>query len=442
MSELAEGDTPPNGPGWRYYLQRPVIVIFFLGFSGGLPFPLVYSTLTGWLEDADIQRSTISTFAWLGFAYSFKFLWSPLVDNVKLPLLSRWLGHRRAWLLTSQLALGAGLYSLSVIDPSLEMTAFAIIAVGVAFLSATQDIVIDAFRIESAEQELQSVLAAAYQYGYRLAVLVAMAGALYIAQFASWTVAYKAMAACMAVGVITTLLCTEPKVRAGISSKLSGSFMDQARHWIFIAVIEPFSDFVKRYHRWSFLLLAFIASFLISDRVLGILSTPFYLDIGFSKAEVATVAKLYGTWVSLLGIGAGAAAVIKFGMARCIIFASVLIVSTNLFFATIAYAGPRIELLILTISFDNFAAGFGATIMIAFMSSLVNVKFTATQYALLSSVSTFFGKLFAGYSGDVQLAIGWLNFFFYAAATGIPAIVLGIVVAKQYSKIVQANESG
>lgn len=442
MSTDATPAATETSPDWRYYLQRPVLVIFFLGFSGGLPFPLVYSTLTGWLEDADIQRSTISTFAWLGFAYSFKFLWSPLVDRVKLPLLSRWLGHRRAWLLLSQLALGASLFSLSVIDPSLEMTAFAIIAISVAFLSATQDIVIDAFRIESAERELQSVLAAAYQYGYRLAVVVAMAGALYIAQFASWMVAYKVMAACMLVGVITTLLCTEPKVRAGIASNLTGSFADQVRYWMFIAVIEPFSDFIKRYHRWSFLLLAFIASFLISDRVLGILSTPFYLDIGFSKAEVATVAKLYGTWVSLIGIGAGAAAAIKLGMARCIIIATILIVSTNLFFASIAYGGPRIELLILTISFDNFAAGFGSTIMIAFMSSLVNVKFTATQYALLSSVSTFFGKLFAGYSGDVQLAIGWFNFFLYAAATGIPAIVLGLVVAKQYSKFAQSNEHG
>jgi PAT family beta-lactamase induction signal transducer AmpG len=241
----------------------------------------------------------------------------------------------------------------------------------------------------------------------------------------------------MAVGVITTLFCSEPKVRAGTASKLTGSFATQAAHWIYIAVIEPFSDFVKRYHRWSFILLAFIACFLISDRVLGILALPFYLDIGFSKAEVGTVAKLYGYWVSLLGIGAGAAAIIKFGLARCIIAASILIVSTNLFFATMAYAGPRIELLTLTISFDNFAAGFGSTVMIAFMSSLVNVRFTATQYALLSSVSTFFGKLFAGYSGDVQLAIGWFNFFLYAAATGIPAIVLGIIVARKYAQIVQ-----
>jgi PAT family beta-lactamase induction signal transducer AmpG len=419
---------------WRYYLQRPVIVIFFLGFSGGLPFPLVYATMTAWLADAEITRSTISTFAWLGFAYSFKFLWSPLVDSVSVPFLTRWLGHRRAWLFTAQLALGVGLFSLANVDPANEMTVFALIAVAVAFLSATQDIVIDAYRIESAEQELQSVLAAAYQYGYRLAVVLASAGALYMAQFGSWSMAYKVMAFCMAAGLITTLMCREPTARISTASKLSGGFSEQAGQWLFISIIEPFADFVRRYKRWAYVLLAFIASFYISDRVLGILANPFYLDIGFSKAQVATVAKLYGTWISLLGIGAGAAAVIKFGLPRCIVVASILIVSTNLFFAAMALTGPRIEMLTLTISFDNFAAGFGSTVMIVYMSGLVNIEFTATQYALLSSIGTFFGKFFAGYSGDVQLAIGWFNFFLYAAATGIPAIVLAFVVARRHNE--------
>lgn len=421
---------PDESPGWRYYLQRPVLVIFFLGFSGGLPFPLVYSTLSTWLGDVDIKRSTISTFAWLGFAYSFKLLWSPLVDRMKLPILTRWLGHRRAWLFAAQLALVASLLSLAVVDPKLEMTAFALIAVAVAFLSATQDIVIDAYRIESAEQELQSVLAASYQYGYRLAVVFGTAGALVIADYGSWSLAYKIMAGCMAVGLITTLLCQEPKVKAGIASQLTGSAINQLRQWMNIAVVEPFGDFIRRYSRWGFVLLAFIASFYISDRVLGILAGPFYLDIGYTKTQIATVAKLYGFWVSLIGIGAGAAAVMKFGLARSVVIAAVLIVSTNLFFAAIAATGPRIEMLALTISFDNFAAGFGSTIMITFMSSLINVKFTATQYALLSSISTFFGKLLAGYSGDVQMVVGWLNFFFYAAGTGIPAIILSLVVAR------------
>jgi PAT family beta-lactamase induction signal transducer AmpG len=213
---------------------------------------------------------------------------------------------------------------------------------------------------------------------------------------------------------------------------LSGTFIEQAKQWIYIAVIEPFADFVRRYGPRAAVLLAFIASFYISDRVLGVLANPFYLDIGFSKAEVATVAKLYGFWISLAGIAAGAATVIRFGLARSVVAATVTIVSTNLFFAAMAVTGARIGMLALTISFDNFAAGFGSTIMIAYLSSLVNARFTATQYALLSSVSTFFGKLIAGFSGDVQLAIGWFNFFLYAAATGIPAILLAIVVASRH----------
>ena len=421
-------------PGWRFYLQRPVVVIFFLGFSGGLPFPLVYSTLTGWLEDADIQRSTISTFAWLGFAYSFKFLWSPLVDALSIPVLTRWLGRRRAWLFVSQISLGVCLFALSNTDPSMQIVAFTLVAVAIAFLSATQDIVIDAYRIESADEALQGVMAASYQYGYRVAVLIAMAGAFYIADFWSWAIAYQAMAACMTVGLVATLLCREPAVDARSINLADGSFFSQAGRWIVVAVAEPFVDFVKRYGSWAFVLLAFIASYHVSDRVLGVLANPFYLDVGFTKSEVATVAKLYGFWISLLGTGVGAWATIKFGLLRCIVFAPIFVAVTNLLFAVLALTGPRIEYLTLTISADNFAAGFGSTVFIAFMSSLVNMKFTATQYALLASISTFFGKLFAGYSGDVQMDVGWFSFFLYAAATGIPAIVLAFIVAGRHEQ--------
>ncbi len=386
--------------------------------------------MTWWLAEADISRSTISTFAWLGFAYSFKFVWSPLVDAVHLPLLSRWLGHRRSWLFLSQVALVVSLASLALIDPAMEMAAFAAIAVAVAFLSATQDIVIDAYRIEAAEQRMQGVMAASYQYGYRIAVIVGTAGALFVADNSSWSLAYQVMAGCMAVGLITTLLCHEPVAHGSLTSKLSGSTIDKARQWIYMAVVEPFADFVLRYKAWSFLFLAFIASFYISDRVLGIMAFPFYEDIGFSKTQVGAIAKIYGPWVSIIGAATGAIAVVRYGLARCVVAASVLIVSTNLFFVLIAISGAKLSLLTLTISFDNFAIGFGSTVMIAYMSSLVNLDFSATQYALLSSISTFFGKLLAGFSGDVQLAIGWLNFFFYAAATGIPTIILSIIIAR------------
>jgi len=430
VSEPAAGSAVPDSPGWRYYLQRPVLVIFFLGFSGGLPFPLVYSTMTWWLAEADISRSTIGTFAWLGFAYSFKFLWSPLVDAVRLPILSRWLGHRRSWLFLSQVALVASLASLALIDPGMEMTAFAAFAVAVAFLSATQDIVIDAYRIEAAEQRMQGVMAASYQYGYRIAVIVGTAGALFIADVSSWSMAYQVMAGCMAIGIITTLLCSEPVVHASLTGKLQGSTIEKAQKWIYMAVVEPFVDFVQRYKTWSFVFLAFIASFYISDRVLGIMAFPFYEEIGFTKTQVGAIAKIYGTWISIVGAAAGAFAIVRYGLARCVVAASVLIVSTNLFFVSMVVAGDKLSLLTMTISFDNFAIGFGSTVMIAYMSSLVNLDFSATQYALLSSVSTFFGKLLAGFSGDIQLAIGWLNFFFYAAATGIPTIILSIVIAR------------
>ena len=420
-----------SGEGWRYYLQRPVLVIFFLGFSGGLPFPLVYSTLTYWLAEADIVRSTISSFAWLGFAYSLKFLWSPLVDAVRLPVLSRVLGHRRAWLLVSQVALVIGLAAMARIDPAANMTTFALVAVAVAFSSATQDIVIDAFRIESAEQRLQGVMAASYQYGYRVAVIVGTAGALLIAEAASWVAAYQVMAVCMGVGLMTTLICSEPVARESLANHLTGSILNKSGQWLYIAVIKPLVDFFDRYRGWGFVFLSFIATFYISDRVLGIMAMPFYEDIGFTKPQVATIAKVYGLWVSIVGAASGAIAVVRFGLARCIVAASVFIVSTNLFFALIAVSGPQLSLLTITISFDNFALGFGSTVMIAYMSSLVNMEFSATQYALLSSINTFFGKALAGYSGDVQLAIGWLNFFFYAAATGIPTILLSISVARR-----------
>ncbi len=419
---------------WRYYLQRPVIVIFFLGFSGGLPFPLVYSTMTGWLEDAGVVRSTISTFAWLGFAYSFKFVWSPLVDALSLPLLNRLLGRRRAWLLLAQVGLAVSIFSISYFNPTMELTAFVLIAVAIAFLSATQDIVIDAYRIESADLEMQSVLAASYQYGYRLGILLAGAGALYIAQFASWTISYRAMAAFMLVGIVTTLLCHEPQEREGISTKLSGGLFEQAGQWATIAVVEPLVDFFSRYRTWGFVILAFVASFWISDRVLGILAFPFYINLGFSLAEIASVSKIYGVVVSLLGATVGAAALLRFGLRRCVVVAPILIVATNLLFATMTITGPKIEMLTLVISFDNFAQGFGATVMIAYMSSLININFTATQYALISSIGTFIGKFTAGYSGDVQLAIGWYNFFLYAAATGIPAILLSFAVSWKLTK--------
>lgn len=423
--------------GWRHYLQEKILVLFFLGFSAGLPFPLVYSTLTAWLNEAGLEKSTITTFAWVGFAYAFKFLWSPLVDRLSLPLLTRVLGRRRAWLLFAQVAIGAGLIVLAGVDPAAATGAFAAVAVGVAISSATQDMAIDAYRIECADEEMQPVLAASYQYGYRVSMIVGGAIALYIAQWGSWQIAYQSMAGCMLIGLLTTLACKEPAVPEGgpVGPIFDGGFSK----WFFDSVIGPFVDFFKRYGSFALTMLAFIALYRISDYVLGILANPFYLDVGFSKAEIASVAKLYGLWIALIGIAGGGWSVIRFGLAKSLIAATTLIATTNLFFAGLAYTGADIWALALTISFDNFAQGFSGTVFITYLSSLTNIQFTATQYALFSSVSVFFGKLLAGWSGDVQEAVGYVGFFFYAAATGIPAIILSVAVLR-HSELAEPRE--
>jgi PAT family beta-lactamase induction signal transducer AmpG len=423
-----------KGPGWRYYLQERILVIFFLGFSAGLPLPLVYATLTAWLFEAGLPTSTISLFAYLMLAYSFKFVWSPLVDAAGLPVLTRWLGRRRAWLFASQVGLAATLYMLSNVDPSAAMPMFIAIAICVALLSATQDIVLDAYRIEIAPEEMQGVLAASYQYGYRVAVVVSGAGALYLAEFISWSVSYAVMAACMAVGIITTLYCKEPENLTPPDYHFAGTWPEKVGKWFVAAVAGPFADFFRRYGWFALLMLGFIVVYRLSDYVLGILANPFYLDIGYTKSQVASVAKLYGLGVALIGIGSGGWAILKFGLARCLVSATVLIASTNLFFAFIVLTGPEIWVLALTISFDNFAQGFSGTIFIAYLSSITNMSFTATQYALFSSLSVLIAKISASFSGTVQESIGWFGFFLYAAALGIPSIILSILVVR-YTKI-------
>lgn len=433
-TEASEPDTDAPA-GWRSYLQKKVLVIFLLGFSSGLPFPLVYSTLSAWLKEADVELSTVSTFAWLGFAYSLKFLWAPIVDSLRLPVLTRILGRRRGWMLVAQLSIGASLLLLAGIDPKQNIEAFAFVAFAVAFSSATQDIVIDAYRIESAGIRMQGVLAAAYQYGYRVAMLISMAGALALAEYAPWSVTYMAMAGCMAIGIATTLWCREPSVdiRAGFDHGLGT--LQKISTWIRHAVVDPFADFFQRFGKIAIVLLAFISLYRISDYVLGILANPFYLDIGYSKLQVAGIAKVYGLWITLFGVAAGGWAVVKFGVARCLVIATILIASTNLFFAAMAIVGPEPWMLVVTISADNLAQGFSGTVLIAYLSSLTNLSFTATQYALLSSFMSLLGKFTAGYSGDVQEIIGWTGFFLYAAALGVPAILLSVWIARHHDRM-------
>jgi PAT family beta-lactamase induction signal transducer AmpG len=427
---------PSLQTNWRQYLEKRVLVIFFLGFSAGLPFALVYSTLTAWLETAAVDRSTISTFAWLGFAYSFKFVWAPIIDSTRVPLLSGLLGRRRSWMLLAQLSIGLALLVLSQVNPAQNIELFAIVAFAVAFSSATQDIVVDAYRIECAEVRMQGVLAAAYQYGYRVALIFSMGGALILSDYVSWSLTYQIMALMMIIGLVATLWADEPEEITERFRAPDGTLIDKAVAWFRHAVAEPFGDFIQRFGRFALVLIVFISLYRISDYVLGILANPFYLDLGYTGTQIGLIAKTYGAWVTIVGIGAGGWAVLKFGVARCLVTATVLIASTNLFFAAMVLVGPEPWMLAVTITADNVAQGFGGTVLIAYLSSLVNASFTATQYAMLSSIMSLFPKLVAGYAGNVQEAVGWLGFFLYAAALGIPAILLAGYVGARHERYV------
>jgi PAT family beta-lactamase induction signal transducer AmpG len=416
--------------GWlaaaRVYLHPRVAAMLFLGFSAGLPFLLVAGTLTAWLKLADVSITDIGLFALIGVAYSLKFLWAPLVDRLPLPLLGA-LGRRRSWMLLSQAVVIAGLIGLAGSDPAAQLFNVALYAVIVAFGSATQDIAIDAYRIEAVELSRQGAMAAAYQTGYRIGILAAGAGALVIAEWLDWETAYLAMAALMGIGVVTVLLITEPETPPEAQALRTGDIGD----WFANAVIGPFVDFFQRNGKTALLLLAFIGCYRISDMVLGVMANPFYIDIGFSLSQIAAVTKVFGVLVTLFGAAVGGVAVARYGLNGPLVFGAVLLAVTNLFFAGMALYGPELWFLVLTISADNLAAGFTGTVFIAYLSGLTNVAYTATQYALFSSLMTLPGKLISAASGMIVEAVDWFSFFLYASAMGLPAVLLAIVVTRQ-----------
>ncbi|MEJ2515729.1 MAG: MFS transporter [Gammaproteobacteria bacterium] len=434
--------------GWleaiRIYRHPRVLAMLFLGFSAGLPFPMVFSTLSAWLRDFGVERATIGFFAWVGITYSVKVLWAPLVDRVPLPGLTRLLGQRRSWMLMAQIGVGAGLLAMSRLDPSLQIGAVVAFSLMVAVSSATQDITVDAWRIEAVEQSRQGAMAAAYNFGYRLAVLAGGAGALYLADFYDWHVAYAVMAGFMLVGIVTTLAVAEPERRVDpITAETEGEIarymsahaglwepLRRAAAWIGASVVSPFAEFFRRNGRFALVLLALVLCFNISDRVLGIMANPFYLDLGFTKSEIASVTKVFGFIMTIVGAAAGGVLVARWGTLQTMLLAAVLLAVTNLMFMFLALSGPDIRLLMLTISGDNLSMGLAGVAFIAWLSSLTNPAYTATQYALFSSLMSLVGKTISGWSGVLVDAFGYPLFFVYAAATGIPAILLVLVVMR------------
>jgi PAT family beta-lactamase induction signal transducer AmpG len=443
---------PPARRSWRevlrVYAEPATLRMLLLGFSAGLPLLLVLGTLSFWLREAGIARATIGYLSWIGLAYGFKWAWAPLVDRLPLPLLTRWLGRRRAWLLLAQVAIATGLVGMALSDPRTGLQALVLCALLVAFGSATQDIALDAYRIESASADRQAALAATYQTGYRLAMIWAGAGALWIAARATdgatgyqpdgWRIAYLAMAASMLVGMLTVLLAPEPAASTGRadSATAEGALADrlQARGlaaplarllaWLRGAVVGPFADFIARYRWQAALLLALIAVYRISDVVMGIMANPFYVDMGYTKDEVAAVSKLYGVIMTLAGAFVGGALALRFGVLRVLMLGAVLSAASNLLFAALALRGHDLAWLIVVISADNLSAGIATAAFIAYLSSLTSLAYSATQYALFSSVMLLLPKFVAGFSGAFVDAFGYVTFFCGTALLGLPVLLL------------------
>ncbi|HCS27518.1 MAG TPA: AmpG family muropeptide MFS transporter [Spongiibacteraceae bacterium] len=408
--------------------------MLFLGFSAGLPFLLVFSTLSAWLADLDVTRTAIGFFGWIGLTYSIKVLWAPVVDRLVLPWGKR-LGQRRSWILLGQCGIALGLVGMALTDPVENLPVVALLALLVAFSSATQDVAVDAYRIEAVITDYQGAMSATYVFGYKVALLVAGAGALFIADFGGWTLAYLSMAACMAVGMVTVLLIAEPEreLPEAIFGKTDSRVLDLQR-WFVAAVINPFTDFFHRNGRFALVILLFIAVFRLSDITMGIMANPFYLDLGFSKSEIASVAKVFGFFMSVAGSFLCGVLVVRWGVYKPLMLGAILVAATNVLFAVMAGFGPDIRALMVVISADNISGGIAATAFVAYLSGLTNRAYTATQYALFSSLMTLPGKFFSGFSGMLVDAGGYTEFFLIAAAVGIPAIVLVPVIARQERK--------
>ena len=417
----------------KVYTQPASLRMLALGFSAGLPLLLVLGTLSFWLREAGIDRTTIGYLSWVGLAYAFKWVWAPLVDRLPLPGLTRRLGRRRSWLLLSQLLIAAGLLGMASQNPQLALTPMVWSALVVAFGSATQDIALDAYRIESASMQEQAALAATYQTGYRLAMIWAGAGVLWVATLAqgaqlgyavrAWQVAYSVMAACMVVGIITVLLSPEPQPRPLPPSR-------SVQEWLHSALVAPFADFIARYRWQAALVLGLIAVYRISDVVMGIMANPFYVDMGYTKAQVAAVTKIYGVLMTLLGAFVGGAMAMRWGVMRVLMLGALLSASSNLLFAWLAGQAPTTVGLTLVVSADNLAGGIASAAFIAYLSSLTNVQYSATQYALFSSMMLLAPKWLAGFSGQFVDAYGYSPFFISTAALGLPVLVLVALAAR------------
>lgn len=439
-----------------------------LGFGSGLPYLLVFDTLSAWLREAGLTLSVISGFFILTLINPFKFVWAPVVDHVSVPVLGRLLGKRRAWMLVAEAGMIVGLVAISRSDPAHRLAFLGAAVVWTTFFTSTHDIVIDAWRIEAVGPRLQGTMAAAYQWGYRLGMITAGVAPLVIADRAGWPLAYLVMAAAMVVPVIAVFVAPMPAVEARSpdhagAAEPATSALGRLRR----AVVDPFADFFRRFGAAGALILAFICFYRLSDFTLTVMN-PYYLDIGFPKTEIAEVRKVFGVVMITVGVFLGGLSVARFGLARPLLFGAIFVPITHLTYAWLATQGPSLRALFICIGVDNLAEGFAGTLLIAFMSGLTSAGFTATQYALFSSLYALPGKFIGSLSGRVietlartaapggplaglavlfrnlpaisfaraaklglppdALAAGYFGFFVYACLMGVFGVVLAVVL--------------
>jgi len=417
--------------------QPKVAAMLMLGFSSGLPFFLTGNTLGYWMRDEGTALSAIGFLSWVGLAYSIKFLWAPIIDRIDAPVFGR-LGRRRGWMVLTQLFVGAGLAAIAMLGRSAGLGALGLFALAVAFSSSTQDIVVDAWRIEAAtDSDELGLLSSAYQFGYRLAVLVTEAAILIIAQHFGWRLSYGVMAILMGVGVSASLIATEPlRAEKAFESKADRPLWTALG--FFDAVIGPFREFFRVYGWLALLMLAMISFYQLSDYVTGPMYNPFYHDLGLSKDTVGAVRASIGLVATLAGIAAGGFSALRFGYMPTLIAGVILKMLVIANFATLAHTGPSIPVFGAVIAADNFGIGFAGVALVTYMSSLTSLGYTATQYALLSSAYTYVGKFSKGFSGVMveRLAVGrplidaYGLFFISAGLLGVPALILCIVLAR------------
>lgn len=396
-----------------------------MGFSSGLPLALTFGTLSYWLAELGVSLTAIGLFGLVRTSYSLKFLWSPVIDRMPIPVLSRRLGRRRSWALCLQAALVLAILALGMTDPRIDPAATALAAVVVAFLSASQDIVIDAYRIELLSAEEQGAGAAATQWGYRFGMLASGAGALYAASFGGWAFAYALMAALMSVGMVTVWFTPEPGGIRPPEALPGETAAARIKAWLERAVVAPFLDLARRNGAAQLAaIIIFIVLFKFGDALAGSMSNPLYVQLGFTKVEVATISKVYGVVATLVGVAIGGALVGRLGIFRALFVCGGMQALSNLMYAVQVWAGADVTVLTITISGENLTGGMASAAFVAYLSALCNRDFTATQYALLSSLATVGLNVLAASGGYLAQRLGWIPFFIFSTAACVPALLL------------------